>query len=210
VAKLAQVFTAWRLKRTRCIARCVSRAKWLPCLAGVRAINTGVFVWCWVVYHAPINFPPPAAMPETPKQIRLTISITPEVHAAFERLSAASGMSMSRCMGDWMADTLDAVEYTATMVEKARQAPKVVMRELHAYALGLADETGAVLNAIRSGQSITDIPSTAQKVKADRAAAASDEPKGGGGRRRAGSPPPCNTGGKLPAKSRQARGGKSS
>lgn len=149
-------------------------------------------------------------MPETPKQIRLTISITPEVHAAFERLSAASGMSMSRCMGDWMADTLDAVEYTATMVEKARQAPKVVMRELHAYALGLADETGAVLNAIRSGQSITDIPSTAQKVKADRAAAASDEPKGGGGRRRAGSPPPCNTGGKLPAKSRQARGGKSS
>lgn len=132
------------------------------------------------------------------KPIRLTISVTPEVHAAFTRLSAASGQSMSSCMGEWLGDTLDAVEYTATLMEKARMAPKMVMREVHAYALGLVDETGAVLNAMRSGQPITDIPSTAEKVRAARAAAASDKPQDGGGRRRAGSPPPCNTGGKVP------------
>lgn len=145
--------------------------------------------------HLP--FPPSTAMSKE-KNIRLTISVTPEVHAGFERLAAASGTSMSKCMGEWLSDTLDAVEYTASMVEKARLAPKMVMREVHAYALGLVDETGAVLNAMRSGQPVTDIPSTAEKVRAARAAAASDEPKGGGCRRRAGSPPPCNTGGKVP------------
>lgn len=131
------------------------------------------------------------------KPIRLTISVTPEVHAAFERLSAASGMSMSRCMGDWLGDTLDAVQYTATLMEKARQAPKLVMREVHAYALGLADETGAVLQAIRTGAGTEDIPSTFAKVKAA-GRAASDRPKGGARRAEGGLPPPCNTGGKVP------------
>lgn len=148
-------------------------------------------------------------MQNTVKPIRLTITVTPQVHAAFERLSSASGQSMSKCMGEWMADTLEAVEFTADMVEKARQAPKQVMRQVHAYALGLADETGAVLDAIRSGQPIGDIPSTADKVRATSAAAASGGPKGGAGRRGAGSPPPCNTGGKVPSGKRQARGGKS-
>lgn len=131
------------------------------------------------------------------KPIRLTITVTPEVHAAFERLSAASGMSMSRCMGEWLGDTLEAVQYTATLMEKARQAPKLVMREVHAYALGLADETGAFLQALRSGSPSTSIPSAYDQVKAG-AGAASDRPKGGGRRSGAGIPPPCNTGGKVP------------
>jgi hypothetical protein len=104
---------------------------------------------------------------------------------------------MSRCMGEWLCDTLDAVEYTATLVEKARQAPKLVMREVHAYALGLADETGAVLAALRSNNVISDIPTAHQRVKAG-AGAASDRPKGGARRAGAGLPPPCNTGGKVP------------
>ena len=84
----------------------------------------------------------------SPKPIRLTISVTPEVHAGFQRLADASGMSLGRCMGEWLGDTLDAVQYTAAMVEKARAAPKLVMREVHAYALGLADETGALMRSL--------------------------------------------------------------
>lgn len=138
------------------------------------------------------------------KPIRLTITVTPEVHAAFERLSATSGMSMSRCMGEWLGDTLEAVQYTATLMEKARQAPKLVMREVHAYALGLADETGAVLQAIRSGSPLASIPSVQEQVRAG-AGAATDRPKGGGRRSGAGIPPPCNTGGKVPPKNPQIR-----
>ena len=86
---------------------------------------------------------------QTENRVRLTISVTPEVHAAFVRLSGASNMSISRAMGEWLGDTLDAVEFTASKVEQARAAPKVVMRELHAYAMGLADETSSVLHSMR-------------------------------------------------------------
>ena len=128
------------------------------------------------------------------KPIRLTISVTPEVHAAFERLSSASGMSMSRTMGEWLEDTLDAVQYTATMVEKARAAPKVVMREMHAYALGLADETGSLLDKVRleSGKAAAARP--AQRT------AGNSVPL---------SPPSCNTGGKVPRKNPKSSSGKS-
>jgi hypothetical protein len=145
-----------------------------------------------------------ATSPEKP--IRLTISVTPEVHAGFERLASASGMSMSKCMGEWLADTLDAVEYTSKMVEKARLAPKMVMREVHAYALGLADETGAVLSAMKKGQSIGEVAAQVLPVKKGRRAAG-DMPEAGAGRTADLLPPSCNTGGKVPEK--QAIRGKS-
>ena len=86
----------------------------------------------------------------TPSQnVRLTISVTPEVHATFQRLSKASSMSISKAMGDWLGDTLEAAEFMAEKIEQARAAPKIVMREMHAYALGLADETGALLERVR-------------------------------------------------------------
>lgn len=125
------------------------------------------------------------------ERVRLTISVTPEVHAAFTRLASASGISISRAMGEWLEDTLEAAEHTASMVEKARQAPKMVMREVHAYALGLADETGSLLERVR------------QKGAAARPARASAPPAEAAPP----SPPPCNTGGKVPGKTLRPRGG---
>lgn len=106
--------------------------------------------------------PTPAAPAE---RVRLTISVTPEVHAAFSRLAEASGMSLGRAMGEWLEDTLDAVLYTADLVEKARSAPKLVMREIHAYAQGMADETGAILAKVRKG---TATPADMDRLDAPR------------------------------------------
>ena len=103
------------------------------------------------------------------ERIRLTITVTPEVHSAFSRLAKASGMSLGRSMGEWLGDTLDAVSYTADKVEQARAAPKLVMREMHAYALGLADETGAVL------QSLSKQPKAARPTQAGGAPAGRSE-----------------------------------
>ena len=58
-------------------------------------------------------------------------------------------MSTGRAMGEWLADTLDAATFMASTMEKARAAPKLVAQELHAYALGLGDETGALLERMR-------------------------------------------------------------
>lgn len=118
--------------------------------------------------------------PPTSERIRLTISVTPEVHAAFERLAKAGNFSIGRAMGDWLHDTLSTVEWTANKMEEARTAPRLVMREMHAYALGLADQTGAVLtHAGRKGPGL---------------GATAGAPRPGP----LPSPPSSNTGGKVP------------
>lgn len=116
--------------------------------------------------------------------IRVTVPVRPEVLDAFKRLAAAGNTSTGKAMGEWLADTLEGVEYMALKMEEARAAPAKVMREMHAYALGLADETGSLLEKVRE-----------EGMKARRDAAAD----AGGARPRQGragrqSAPPSNTG----------------
>lgn len=86
--------------------------------------------------------------PPTSK-VRLTISVTEEVHATFSRLAKASNMSMSSAMGQWLEDTVEAANFMALKCEQAKAAPKLVMAEMHAYAMGLADETGILMESMR-------------------------------------------------------------
>lgn len=119
------------------------------------------------------------------KPPRVSVPVTDEVLQVFQRLAAASGTSTGKAMAEWLADTVEAAEFMAQTLERARAAPKVVMREMHSYALGLADETGELMRQI------------AKKSEADRAGGrASAAPHAG----TVGQPipPPCNTGGKLP------------
>lgn len=83
------------------------------------------------------------------KNVRLTITVSPEVHQVFQRLAKASSMPTGRAMGDWLGDTIAAAELMAKSMERARAAPKLVAQELHAYALGLGDETGELLRRMR-------------------------------------------------------------
>lgn len=119
------------------------------------------------------------------KPPRVSVPVTDEVLQVFQRLAAASGMSTGKAMAEWLADTLEAAEYMAQTLERARAAPKVVVREMHAYALGLADETGELMREL------------ARKSQADRDSvrAAAAPHAGTGGLH---TPPSCNTGGKLP------------
>lgn len=131
-------------------------------------------------------------MEKTPERIRMTISVPVEVHATFQRLAKALGTSISWAMGEWLGDTLEAAELTTSMVERARAAPKQVIRELNAMALGFKDETGAALRGMRSAPVNTAVRGLLQ----------------GGGRaaeplpaaRKQASPPSSNTGGKGPDK----------
>lgn len=125
--------------------------------------------------------------------VRLTITVSPKVHQTFQRLAKASSMSTGRAMGDWLGDTLDAAEFMALNMEKARSAPRLVAQELHAYSLGLADEMGQVLKNIR------------QKGAEGRGQAAPAD----GLRRLTPSPPSSNTGGKVPRVNPNSKGSKS-
>ena len=129
----------------------------------------------------------------TTQNVRLTISVTPEVHEVFKRFSAAAGMSLSKAMGEWLGDTVEAAEFTASKMEQARAAPKIVMREMHAYALGIVDETTNLMD---------DIKEKGRQARA-RTVSAARPATGKVG------PPSGNTGGKGTA-TRQATGGKGS
>ena len=85
------------------------------------------------------------------KPVRVTVPVTPEVQAVFQRLAAASGMSTGRAMGEWLADTMEGALTMAELLEKARRAPKQAVSEIHAYALGLADMTTDLMKTLRSG-----------------------------------------------------------
>jgi hypothetical protein len=128
--------------------------------------------------------------PTTPN-VRLTISVSPKVHETFQRLAKVSSMSTGRAMGDWLGDTIEGAEYLAMTMEKARAAPRLVAQELHAYALGLADEMQDVVQTMR------------KKGEADRTPTAI----AGGSGRLPPSPPSSNTGGKVPKRAQQKRGG---
>lgn len=123
--------------------------------------------------------------------IRLTIPVSVEVHQAFTRISRATGMPVGRAMAEWMSDTIDAANYLAETLEKAREAPRLVAQQLHSYALGLTDETGVLLQQIREGS----------KARRAQAGAAPGEPL-------APQPPSCNTGGKVPKRRGKGEGPK--
>jgi hypothetical protein len=86
---------------------------------------------------------------EATKNVRLTITVTPEVHQIFTRFAKAASMPVGRAMGEWLGDTIEAAAFTAQKMEEARAAPAMVAREMHAYALGIADETGSLLAKMR-------------------------------------------------------------
>jgi len=111
-------------------------------------------------------------------RIRLTITVTPEVHEVFSRMADAAGLSLGRCMGDWLGDTIDGAQFVAAKMEEARKAPKTVMREMQAMSRGLTAEVDSVMEGMRAA---------------------------GAGKRSAAhvarsSPPSSNTGGKVPRK----------
>lgn len=82
-------------------------------------------------------------------RIRLTISVTSEVHEVFTRMAEVSGVSLSKCMGDWLADTVEGAQFVTHKVQEAKKAPRRVMREMHAFAQGLASEVGEAAEALR-------------------------------------------------------------
>ena len=87
--------------------------------------------------------------PNPQNKVRVTVPVTPEVQEAFKRLADASGLSVGKAMGEWLQDTLEAVESMADLMEKARSQPKLVARQLQGYALGITDLTNELMEDLR-------------------------------------------------------------
>lgn len=84
--------------------------------------------------------------PPTSKPPRVSVPVSADVLAVFERLAKAGNMSTGRAMAEWLADTVEAAELMASTMERARAAPKVVTAELHAMMLGMTDQTKELMD----------------------------------------------------------------
>ena len=77
--------------------------------------------------------------PHTSKPIRVTVPVTPEVLALFQRLSKAAGQSVGRAMGQWLEETRDGLEPMIDILEQHKRAPMKAMQSLQLYAGTLTD-----------------------------------------------------------------------
>lgn len=84
-----------------------------------------------------------------PTRIRTTISVDKDVHEIFVRMAETAGMSVSRCMGEWLSDTADGAMFVAEKMAAARKAPMQVMREMQAMSKGLQDGVEETMREMR-------------------------------------------------------------
>jgi hypothetical protein len=119
-----------------------------------------------------------------PRPPRVSVPIDADTLEVFERLAKAGNMSTGRAMAEWLKDTVEAAELMASTMERARAAPKLVTAELHAMALGFAEQTKELQDKFRKFKGPVLDGTDGSKRSATPGAA-------GNG------PPSCNTGGKV-------------
>ena len=132
--------------------------------------------------------------PTSSKPPRVSVPVSAEVLAIFERLAKAGNMSTGRAMAEWLADTVEAAELMASTMERARAAPKIVTAEIHAMMLGMAEQTKEMSDKFRKYKGTLDDYRAEEEAAKRTASGKRSAPPS----LDASIPPSCNTGGKVP------------
>ena len=136
--------------------------------------------------------------PPTPKKVRVTVPVTPQVLERFKRLSRVAGQSVGRAMGEWLEGTQDGLEPMIAILEQHKTRPAEAIRSLQNYASSLDTVTG-------------DLFKRAREMDGDQArvaAVAADAPGYREALKWGLTPPSSNTGGKGRKTSSKSIGGK--
>lgn len=108
----------------------------------------------------------------TTERTRVTVSIPTEALDVYRKMAAAGGMSLSYCLGEWLADTAEGAQFLALKMEEARRAPQVVMREMQAMASGLQEQIASDIVTMRERLTLREQhPTSASGAGRARAAA---------------------------------------
>jgi hypothetical protein len=87
------------------------------------------------------------------KTMRVSVPITPEVLAKFQRFSEASGLSVSKSIGDWLRDTASGLDAMTDILESHRRSPAQAMEKLTLLASAMQDMTGQALQGMKTAPS---------------------------------------------------------
>lgn len=101
--------------------------------------------------------------PPTPKHIRVTVPVSPEVLELFQRFSRLSGQSVGRSMASWLQETKDGIVPMMEILQHHKQAPMKAIRSLQDYAGTLNNLTGDLFDRVASlDKSPADLRALAQ------------------------------------------------
>lgn len=114
------------------------------------------------------------------ERVRFTIAVDADVYEAFADLAEVSGVSMSRCIGDWLRDTAEAAQMTTIKLNEVRRTPQEALQAFIRDAM---------------------VPGMAKIMEQERLRRGA-LPRGTSQAQPA--PPSSNTGGKSPGKTRKA------
>ena len=73
----------------------------------------------------------------TSKTYRISVPLTPEVLAKFQRFSDASGLSLGKSIGDWLRDTVAGLDAMTEILEAHKRAPAEAISKLQGLATSL-------------------------------------------------------------------------
>lgn len=118
--------------------------------------------------------------PPMSNQVRVTVSIDREHLEVYKEMARLGKLSVSRCLGEWLGDTVDSAQFVMVKMDQARKAPQMVLNELLAATAGMREE----------------IVKKKAEVRAERTRAGSASAD----RSRGLTPPLSNTGVKVPKK----------
>ncbi len=123
-------------------------------------------------------------MPSTPTPSRLSVPLTPEVHATFQRLAKAMGGSLSSAIAEWLVDTQEAADMMAKKIIELRRSPNEFVTKVRLHTEAVEDAAEAALEAAMRDAEGDDRRALARDAR--------------GGRQHL-TPPSSNTGGKVRA-----------
>lgn len=91
-------------------------------------------------------------LPSKTETVRVTVPVTLEVLAKFQRFSDVSGLSVGKSMGDWLRDTVQGLDAMVEIMEMNRSRPAEALNMLGRYASTLQDMTDGAIASIKEPQ----------------------------------------------------------
>lgn len=71
-----------------------------------------------------------------PKLVRFTIALPEDLHATYVSMAEISGLSLSRTVAEWLADTKEGAQMVIEQMAEAKAAPQRVLSNLLAATQG--------------------------------------------------------------------------
>lgn len=84
-------------------------------------------------------------------RIRTTISIPQDAYEVFKQMADVSGMSVSRCMGDWLKETSDGAQLVTDRLAEVRRSSDSAMRLVSDAMKAEFSNAKSVTNSVDKG-----------------------------------------------------------